>query len=176
MRTIAIVITALAVLFAGAARAEELDFRGARWGMTPDEVRQAEAAPFADMEGLLIYRGTIAGVEADVIYLFQDGRLERGVYSIEPVDSRTVSEDYRKVRSHLLEIHGRPAVEKMNLEEDEADENLDPDDPDDLLVLVLNRTAEPMTYWETETTEIYFRLTETDGRAAIQVDYLSRNR
>ncbi len=178
MKTIAIALAGLALLAAGSARGEDFDFRRARWGMSPDEVRRAEteATPFADMEGLLTYRGTIAGVEADIIYLFQDGRLERGVYSIEPVDPQTVSGDYRKVRSRLLELYGLPPVEKINLEEGEAAGNLDPDDPDDLVKLVLAGAAAPMTYWETGATEIYLRLTEKDGRAAIQVDYLYRDR
>jgi hypothetical protein len=67
-------------------------------------------------------------------------------------------------------------VEKLNLEDGEAAGDLDPDNLDGLVELVLAGGAEPMTYWETGATEIYLRLTEKDGRAAIQLDYLSRDR
>ncbi|MDP8236040.1 MAG: hypothetical protein P9M08_06630 [Candidatus Erginobacter occultus] len=178
MKTITITLAALAVFSAGITRAEDFDFRRARWGMTPEEVRETEteAAPFGDMEGLLIYQGTIAGIEADIIYIFQNGRLERGVYSIEPAESQAVSRDYPRARSHLVELYGPPLVEKLNLEDGEAAGDLDPDDLDGLVKLVLAGGAEPMTYWETGASKIYLRLTEKDGRAAIQVDYLGRER
>ncbi len=176
MKTITITLAALAVFSAGITRAEEFDFRRARWGMTPEEVRETEteAAPFGDMEGLLSYRGKVAGVEAMILYLFRDGRLERGVYSIEPVDPGKVIGDYQGVRLHLIDLHGPGTEEDMNLEETELAGKLDPADPDELLELVLARAAEPVTFWDTDRSEIYLRLTEKDGRAAIQVDYLSR--
>jgi hypothetical protein len=176
MKIITITLAALAVFSAGITRAGDFDFRRARWGMTREEVSQTEteAVPFGDMEGLLSYEGTVGGVKAMILYLFQDGRLERGVYSIEPVDPEKVIGDYQGVRFFLIELHGSGAEEDMNLEETELAAKLDPANPDELLELVLARAAEPVTYWETDRSEIYLRLTEKDGRAAIQVDYLSR--
>ena len=178
MKTIIIGLVALIFLAAGIVGAEEFDFRQTRWGMSPNEVRKSETetAPFADMEGVLSYQGTIGGVGAVIFYLFQDNRLERGVYSIEPVDPGDVIGDYQAVRSFLFELHGQPPVEKLNLEDVEEAENLAPADLDELLKLVLAKAAAPMTYWETESTEIYLRLDEKDGRGTIQVDYISRDR
>ncbi len=178
MKTIVVSLAGLVLLAAGIVRAEEFDFRRARWGMSPGEVRnsETEAVPFADMEGILSYQGTIGGVEAVIFYLFQDNHLKRGVYSIEPVDPSEVIGDYQAARSLLFELHGRPPVEKLNLEDLEAAENLDPTDLEELLRLVLAKAAAPMTYWETESTEIYLRLDEKDGRGTIQIDYISRDR
>lgn len=178
MKTIVISLAGLVLLAAGIVRAEEFDFRQARWGMSPDEVRKSEteAVLFAEMEGVLSYQGTIGGVEAVIFYLFRDNRLERGVYSIEPVDPGDVIGAYQAAHSFLFELHGQPPVEKLNLEDVEEAENLDPTDLEELLKLVLAKAAAPMTYWETESTEIYLRLDEKDGRGAIQVDYISRNR
>ena len=179
MKTITILLAALAVLAAGTVRAGEFDFRRTYWGMFKEDVREAEAEtesePFGYTETTLSFQGEIAGVRAWILYLFRDGGLDRGVYSIEPVDQETVVEAYRAVRSHLLDLHGDGAEEEMNLdEESELAGTLDPYNPDELLRLVLARAAAPMTTWYTDRSEIYLRLFEKDGRAAIQVDYLSR--
>ena len=155
----------------------ETDFRRARWGMTPDQVREAEteAEPFGATETTLSFQGEVAGVRAWILYLFRDDKLIRGVYSIEPPDQDRVPEYYHALRYHFLDLHGAGETEDMNLdEESELAGILDPYNPDELLKLVLARAAAPVTYWRTERSEIYLRLFEKDGHAAIQADYLVR--
>lgn len=179
MKTIIILLAALAVSAAGVVRAGEFDFRRTYWGMFQEDVREAEteAEPFGETEDTLSFQGEIAGVRAWILYLFRDDGLDRGVYSIEPIDQATVMDDYRAVRAFLLDLHGAGAEEDMNLkEESELAGTLDPYNPDELLRLVLARAAAPVTTWQTDRSEIYLRLIEKDGRAAIQIDYLSRSR
>ncbi len=179
MKTITILLAALATVSAGVARAGEFDFRRAYWGMFKEDVQEAEteAEPFGETEDTLSFQGEIAGARTWILYLFPDGGLDRGVYSIEPVDQATVMADYRAVRSHLLDLHGDGDEEEMNLkEESELAGILDPYNPDELLRLVLAGAAAPVTTWRTDRSEIYLHLFEKDGRAAIQVDYLRRSR
>jgi len=163
-------VVAVLILAAGTAAAG--DFRRAEWGMSKEEVREAEleAEPFGETELALTYQGEVAGVGALILYIFRDGKLVRGVYSFRIAGPETAIGDYRAVRSFLLDRHG-PAAE----EEIASAGSTEPADDDELLRLVLSGAASPTTTWHTEGTDIYLRLTEMDGNAAVEAHYLGRD-
>jgi len=166
----------IALLVGGLAGAEEEtgppDFRRARWGMSPDEVKQTEteARRSGETPELLLYEGDIAGVSASFFYLFDQGKLARGICTVEPAVQDTVMDDYERIRAYLLKEYGEPAEEELNLKE-EAVGDLDPADPGDRYQLVLRKAMGPLTVWMSGGTRIYLQLTEKDGRVAVQIGY-----
>ena len=176
MKTITALLAALCALgpaTAGTGRAGELDFRRAGWGMSKEQVRasETEAEFFGETGEILIFRGEIAGAGTRILYVFRDGALERGVYAFEGTDGERVIEDYRAVLSFLIGLHGGDYELELNAA---PGGTVDPDDLEALRELVLAGAADPVTAWRTDRSDIYLRLTNKDGRAAIEVHYLRR--
>lgn len=175
MKVVFVVGVLLITLFlAGSGLTEEgTDFRKSRWGMPPDEVKKTESSEqmSGEMPGVLSYEGEIAGVKAWILFLFDDGKLERGVYSID-AGQDSVIEDYEKVRDYMLKKYGKPTEVKMGPGDDMFTGDLDPTNPADLYSLVLRKSVRPETIWKRDETQIYLRLIEQDGRVAIRIDYL----
>ncbi len=167
-------ILVIILLFAGAGVTKgEADFREVNWGMSQDQVKETEPAGqlTGEMPGVLTYEGEIAGVKASIFYLFNDNKLNRGLYSIDsPQDS--IIKDYEAIRSLLLKQYGEPDEVKIGPEDDMTTGDLDPANPDDLYTLVLRKSVSPETIWKRGNTHIYLRLIEQDGRVAIMVDYI----
>lgn len=177
MGTALLAVLAAAVLANTAtARAEEFDFRRTRWGMTPEEVRAAEtdAEIAGETEDILHFRGEIAGVKTAIIYVFRDGALDRGGYAIDAAEGERVTEDYRAIRSFLIGLHGGEYEWELNPAPGETGEFPGPDDLEILRELVLAGAVDPVAVWDTGRAAVYLRLTGKDGRAVVEVHYLSR--
>ncbi|MFH1037656.1 MAG: hypothetical protein V1789_03170 [PVC group bacterium] len=174
-------VIVIALLISVPAGAEEEtgppDFRQARWGMSPDEVKktETEARQSGEMPELLLYEGDIAGVRASIFYLFDQGKLARGICTVEPPGQDAVMDDYEGIRAYLLKEYGEPAEEELNLKE-EAVGDLDPADPGDRYQLVLRKAMGPLTVWTSGRTRIYLQLTEKDSRVAIHIGYFPLTR
>jgi len=152
----------------------DADFREVDWGMSQDQVKKTElsSALFGEMPGLLIYEGEIAGIKTSIFYLFDEDKLVRGLYSIETGEQDKIIKDYGTIRTFMLKHYGEPAEEKMGLEKDLSTDDLNPDDPDDLYTLVLQKYLKPEIIWNKGATRIYLRLTEKDGLVAVMIDYI----
>ena len=167
----------IALISIGAVPAEEEtgppDFRQATWGMTVKQVKEAEKSAKLDGElpGLLSYDGEIAGIRAWILYLFDEDKLVRGIYSIE-TSQDTIIKDYETIRAFMLKQYGEPAEVKMGPKDEMFTGDLDPGNPEDLYSLVLRKSISPETIWETGRTRIYLQLIEKDGRVAITIGYV----
>jgi len=171
-------IITLSLLLAGNGLAEgNADFREVSWGMSQDQVKKTESSSLltGEMPGIQIYEGEINGIKASIFYLFDQDKLVRGIYSIETGEQDTIVKDYETVRTFMLKQYGEPAEEKMGLEKELSTDNLNPNDPDDLYTLVLQKYLKPEIIWKKEGTRIYLRLTEKDGMVAVMIDYIPEN-
>ncbi len=166
--------TVIVLLFAGAGLAKgEANFREANWGMSPEQVKKTEPASqlTGEMPGVLTYDGEIAGIKASIFYIFDDGKLNRGLYSVEGQQDAIIK-DYETTKAFLLNQYGEPDEVKMGPEDEMDYGELDPAKPDDLYTLVLRKSVSPETIWKKGDTRIYLRLIEQDGRVAVMVDYI----
>jgi len=171
-------IALITLLVTGTGLAEgQADFREVEWGMSPDQVKETELSNqlTGEMPAVLIYEGEVAGIKASIFYLFDDSKLIRGIYSIETGEQDTIVKDYETIRTSMLKQYGEPAEEKMGLEKELSTDELNPDDPDDLYTLVLQKFIKPEIIWKKGETRIYLRLTEKDGLVAIMIDYIPEN-
>ena len=163
-------------LFSIGARLAEgkTDFRKVSWGMSPEQVKKTEPASqlTGEMPEVLIYEGEIAGINASIFYLFDDGKLNRGLYSIETAQQDTIVKDYETIRTFMLKQYGDPSEVKMGPKDEMYTGDLDPANPEDLYALVLRKSISPETIWERGKTRIYLRLIEKDGRLAVMIDYI----
>ncbi len=100
--------------------AADADFRAARWGMSPDEVRRSEAGDPDLAEGpLLAFPATVAGDSCRVIYFFQQDRLCMGFYqwsdTHEELDAYFA--DAEALRAALTAAYEEPPIEKWDWED-----------------------------------------------------------
>lgn len=117
-RTLATVAGSL--LLATAAVAAEgdadTDFRRGRWGDSPQAVEKAESLEVAQRQkqgdvSVLVYEGEIAGLAAEIAYLFNPEGLYQGIYKIteDHADHALYIADFEKLRDLLSEKYGEPA-------------------------------------------------------------------
>ena len=128
-RTVAATVLGLALLpaaagLAAASRFEPAagcDFRRARWGMAPDEVRGVEAGPPAIVESSLLgWQRTLGGQPCTVTYLFLEDRLCMGVFQFSNTHARLSPyfDDAATFRDELTALHGEPHLEKWRWADD----------------------------------------------------------
>lgn len=94
-----------------AATAVAADFRGLEWGATPKEVKDAEEASFAGVDGTdLYYTTSLAGIDVVTRYHFLDGRLAEAAYlsTEEYINDNRHVEDYMKLKELLTDKYGAP--------------------------------------------------------------------
>jgi len=176
MRHLFLAGIATSILFSigvGLARGEA-DFRQANWGMSQEQVKETEPSDklTGEMPEVLIYEGEIAGIKASIFYLFDEGKLARGLYSIETRRQDTIVADYETIRAFMLKQYGVTAEVKMGPEEEMFTGEHDPNDPEELYSLVLRKSISPETTWDEDNTRIYLRLFEQDGRVSVMVAHI----
>jgi hypothetical protein len=108
------------VLAVAASPSSDTDFRAAKWGMTKAEVKASEKATFTEEENALGFVGSVAGLDAVVIYNFSAGRLVMGTYSFttEHVNANLFIDDYHKIKGLLAEKYGEPTLDRVNWSDD----------------------------------------------------------
>ena len=89
---------------------DNFDFRKLKWGATREDVKKAEEATFIDEAAdMLIYRDVkVAGLNASLGYVFENGKLVQGSYSFAEKHSNNnlYINDYDKVKKALTEKYG----------------------------------------------------------------------
>lgn len=96
------------------------DFRGANWGMTPEQVRATEAGTPAQIgqSGAfslwLSYPGQFAGRDANIIYIFSNGKLASARYQFtaKHEDLNDFIADYQAIEPLLRKTFGDAVSEK----------------------------------------------------------------
>ena len=156
------VVWMLALGLAIAAQGRASDFRGHAWGASPEEVKALERHDLHhDIDGELAYWNfQFAGVEAGLVYTFEDGRLVRAHFlSRNPTtDPEEDLADYRAFQALLTEHHGEPVAEEwvwLDGDERAASEGT-------LADIVAGR-ARLETRWELETADATLLIAGGDG-------------
>lgn len=168
------------------------DFRGVRWGNTPEQVRAAESgtpetlAQTGAFSLVLTYSGEFNGRAAKIIYIFSNGKLERARYQFtaKHEDLNDFIADYRSVEPLLRKAFGDPVSEKAVWADDSLQEErksyLEQDraTPADILpsdrnvgLAVSVGNLKLYTEWSDGRTKATHALTGVEGVIAHQIEY-----
>lgn len=96
----------------------EGNFRSAKWGQSPAEVKNLEEIPpFYKDKNLLIFHDKFQDTPTEVIYFFLDNRLIMGLTHLLPNhdDLNQYFTDYEKVKAVLGENLGTPDIENWQM-------------------------------------------------------------
>jgi hypothetical protein len=152
--------------------AEKPDFRNVRWGMTQQEVKQAEklALAYADQE-MLGYETTLAGFDCNLIYLFQNDRLYRAGYIFTHMHMNCTDfiDDYDKVKDLLKQKYGEPKQDDVLWKDD-----LYRDDPSHWGMAIITGDLELCATWEKGQTIIILYLAGDNFETQFGLTYYSK--
>lgn len=96
-------------------------FRKTKWGMNKLEIIALEGEPSDNMDDALFYRSKlVAGIKADIIFVFVDDALVRSKYIFNEEHSNTNDYivDYTTVKDVLIQKYGEPYTDKRNWNKD----------------------------------------------------------
>ena len=160
MRNISAIIgsvAAAAVLTAGAAAADEVDFRNCRWNMTKAEVKSAETAALVkEFDQRLVYRDTLAGEQAALHHYFLDNALFLSVLVFDTAkqDLHQSIESYYRVMAQLIDRYGEPTHSEIVVQGGAGG-----DDPSKTIAAPAETGATLFGQWQTDRTDIVLQLT-----------------
>jgi len=101
--------------------ADAPDFRQARWGMTPDDVRVTERAePKSRTADRLQYNGRVYEERAGITYAFTDGKLSEAWYTLFCRYGDEIP-TFRRLERTLTEEYGEPVTHEVVWGSDVAD-------------------------------------------------------
>jgi hypothetical protein len=168
------------------------DFRGVRWGMTPEQVRATEpgtpmmgqSGPFSEW---LVYSGQFGGRDINIMYVFFHGKLARASYRFTAKHKDDLNDfiaDYRAVEPLLRKSLGDPVSEKAVWVDDSLQEErksyLEQDraTPSDILpsdrnvgLAVSVGNLKLYTNWTDGRSKILHALTGAEGAITHEIDY-----
>ncbi len=120
--------TAFIFLLPGLVSSQVPTFRNTTWGMTRNQIRQAEDAKLishAESENELVYETELAGLNCILTYYFVDNQLSGASYKLRDeaknpflfftlasIDKSLFWKTYREIRSVLLRKYGKPIGER----------------------------------------------------------------
>lgn len=100
---------------------KEYTFRKTTWGMSREEVKSRETGKVLyDTEKMLIYEGSIAGLDCDIVYIFAGGKLVRAKYHIteEHSNENRYISDYKSLKKSLTKKYGQPIMDEHHWKRD----------------------------------------------------------
>ncbi len=138
------------------------DFRQSNWGDTAEDVMASETATLhhQDPEEIAYVDSSIEGIDGGVIYLFEYGRLVRGVYvsRSEYKGGAGVLADLDRMRAYLAEVLGSAGEENRRW----LDESLS-DQPEKLAEAISKGHVRLAHSWILERTRVDLVLTGKAG-------------
>jgi hypothetical protein len=114
IKLIQIIFIAIATFFTSPCLAS--DFRDAEWGMSKEQVKPLEKTlPLYTKDESIIYRGKVANRPVEIIFIFKDNKLTRGIYKFTTnnVNNNIYINDYDRISESLELKYGKP--EKRNV-------------------------------------------------------------
>lgn len=148
------------------------DFRNARWGMTPEEVKASEKLmPTTDRPELVTYRGDYDGMVALIGYEFENNELVRAGYliTVNYNDPNYYIKDFDSLKQKLIEKYGGPTSDEITWKKGETAE----EDPDKFGKAVCAGKLRYYTLWQTERNFIKLRLDGQDGKCQLGIQFES---
>jgi hypothetical protein len=156
--------------------ARQEDFRGAKWGMSPAQVRETERKKPDDESQTgakmnLYYHDTISGLPSDVLYIFAYDELVRAKYllRVKHSNDNEYIRDYDKLSEALMEKYGSPKSKDVVWKND-----LYKEDPQHWGIAVALGHAVFYTTWETSATVIFLYLDGDNFKIDFGIEYASK--
>lgn len=148
-----------------------LSFRNKEWGSSVEVVRKLEAgAPLVEDQDLLVYSSNVAGHPVEVVYLFTQGHLSRGMYDFKQEHSNDQDYyfDFLTLKRLYESKFGPPADTKEYWSDDRYR-----DDFDQWGFAVSLGHYSCFHKWNDGTTELVLQLTGDNYKVEIQAIYRS---
>ena len=150
----------------------EYDFRRTNWGMSIEDVKQAEDEDIVNEENnSLLYQSSIAGMDAFLCYVFVGRQLVRTSYIIimRHVNDNAYIDDYYTLLSLLKKKYGEPDDEQIVWKN-----NNWRNDSDMWGHAIKQGHLLYQSIWKTERTEILLTLSSEDYEIGLVLQYKSR--
>lgn len=96
--------------------APKYDFRGAKWGMSMEEVMESEKdEPSIKSENSLDYSTFMMGMQTQIGYTFKDNKLIRAgfFFLIKPETQNEYVDNYLKNKEELTKVNGKPVIDTV---------------------------------------------------------------
>ncbi|MEF8799137.1 MAG: thermonuclease family protein [Candidatus Bipolaricaulota bacterium] len=90
----------------------ETNFRNTSWGMSREEVINREGEPSDRTEKTIVYKETVAGIDATLGYQFVEGKLASSGYVFQStyINLNNHIDDYKKINKLLIDKYGEPVL------------------------------------------------------------------
>lgn len=178
--------------------AEEYHFRHTRWGMSQEEVKQAEnEEPYSGFSGKnMVYKSELLGENVLVVYTFAFNKLIRAKYMLLKYFSQSQQKrfaknstvknpfpgeciaDFGKFENALIEKYGKPESQNVRYSKEIDVNNKNRTDEEDLEVME-NAIRRAKGYWssswETKDSDILLLLHGKGGDLVFEISYSSIN-
>ena len=151
--------------------AEEYTFRRTAWGMSKEQVKEAEKEIAYESETILGYEGGILEFDCRIGYIFTGGKLVRAKYIVEEEhsnDNQYIT-DYKTLRTALSKKYGEPLESNRIWLND-----LYEDDPQRWGFAVSIGHMRDHTRWETPQTIIFLALQGDNYEILLAIEYTSK--
>lgn len=174
---IAIALLCLLSVAAEAQDQDGYDFRKTSWGMSVAQVKASEnRVPLdedsdATYDKTIVYKESVAGLDATAGYQFISNKLVRGGYVINElyVNKNQHIRDYTKIKEILTRKYGAPSIDRIVWIND-----LFKDDPQDYGTAVSAGHLLYLSTWQTPSTEILVTLSGKNFDVALVVVYTDK--
>ncbi|GFK92725.1 hypothetical protein NNJEOMEG_00552 [Fundidesulfovibrio magnetotacticus] len=172
MKNSAFVIV-LVLFIATMAYAEEMDFRGVKWGMSKSEVMSTEhGSVFKEDSGRVGYLTEILDEETLLVYYFTDDKLTRARYTLLKVftnKSNKYYESFQPLVSSLTEKYGKP-----NKHDKLWKNSLYKGRPSEIGMAIATGGYSEYVQWETKSTRIIAYISGNNFEIESGVEYDSK--
>ena len=161
--------------FAVSAKPEEPlpnGFRKSTWGMTKEQVKATEdSQPKIERENILIYKGKVAELDADIAFIFADRKLVRAksLFLAQHTNQNDFISDFDTVKKVLKDKYGSPKKEDAFWSDD-----LYKDEPQRWGFAVSLGHLSYFSIWDDEKTIITLSLRGENYEISHAVEYLSK--
>lgn len=147
-------------------------FRKTTWGMSKEAVETTEIGKILyDTEEMLVYEGSIAGLDCEIIYISTEGKLVRAKYLIteEHSNKNMYISDYDNLKEKLIRKYGQPISDTHYWSRD-----LYKDDPQYWGFAVSIGDLRYFAMWETPQTSITLALHGDNYDITLAIEYRSQ--
>ncbi len=149
------------------------DFRELDWGMTINEVKQAETLQLKSQIGSqLRYTKSLNGINCSLIYYFTQGRLSKAVYSSKEsyLDYNDYIKDYQALKNILVKKYGQPLNDDQNWTDPKNKEQ-----SKDNGTAVSNGQLQYAANWSNDRTRIEILLKGVNKKCDLSISYTAKD-
>lgn len=146
------------------------DFRNVEYGMSIEEVKEAEGAKLIEeYDNKLIYETVLANLNTKLYYYFGDDGLAEGKIVITDFDGGNAREIYQEIQGKLIDKYGSNIKEKDKYyKEPNLKESYDLD------YALRNHVYKKITIWDKKQSNIILNIKGDNGKAKLTIKYINK--